>query len=75
MPSGHVNLESQVICAQRHIHMCDGLKSIKCGEWAKGEHPTEGERSLVFDEVVAEWMNAFLSFILIPMSKCRGLTQ
>ncbi len=55
--------------------MCDGLKSIKCGEWAKGEHPTEGERSLVFDEVVAEWMNAFLSFILIPMSKCRGLTQ
>ncbi|MBS0924876.1 phosphate propanoyltransferase [Providencia sp. JGM181] len=52
-PAGHVNLCEQVICAQRHIHM--NLMDARSLNVANGQRVcvrTEGERSLVFDEVV-----------------------
>ncbi|WBM60408.1 phosphate propanoyltransferase [Providencia sp. PROV188] len=52
-PAGHVNLCEQVICAQRHIHM--NLMDARSLNVSNGQRVcvrTEGERSLVFDEVV-----------------------
>ncbi|MGB5116559.1 MAG: phosphate propanoyltransferase [Providencia rettgeri] len=52
-PAGHVNLESQVICAQRHIHMSVmDARSLNVVNGQKVNIRTEGERSLVFDEVI-----------------------
>ncbi len=52
-PAGYVNLSEQVICAQRHIHM--NLMDARALNVVNGQRVcvrTEGERSLVFDEVV-----------------------
>lgn len=52
-PAGHVNLCEQVICAQRYIHM--NLMDARSLNVSNGQRVcvrTEGERSLVFDEVV-----------------------
>lgn len=51
--AGHVNLESQVICAQRHIHMnVMDARALNVMNGQKVNIRTEGERRLVFDEVV-----------------------
>lgn len=52
-PAGHVNLEEQVICAQRHIHMnMMDARALNVANGQKVHIRTEGERSLIFDEVV-----------------------
>lgn len=52
-PAGHVNLCEQVICAQRHIHMnLIDARSLNVSNGQRVCVRTEGERSLVFDEVV-----------------------
>ncbi|WP_273838461.1 phosphate propanoyltransferase [Providencia rettgeri] len=52
-PAGHANLESQVICAQRHIHMNTmDARVLNVVNGQKVNIRTEGERRLVFDEVV-----------------------
>ncbi|WP_353242618.1 phosphate propanoyltransferase [Providencia sp.] len=52
-PAGHANLESQVICAQRHIHMNTmDARALNVVNGQKVNIRTEGERRLVFDEVV-----------------------
>ncbi|HBO24511.1 MULTISPECIES: phosphate propanoyltransferase [unclassified Providencia] len=52
-PAGHVNLEEQVICAQRHIHMnMMDARALNVANGQKVHIRTEGERSLTFDEVV-----------------------
>ncbi|MBP6123795.1 MULTISPECIES: phosphate propanoyltransferase [Providencia] len=52
-PAGHVNLEEQVICAQRHIHMSImDARALNVVNGQKVHIRTEGERSLIFDEVV-----------------------
>ncbi len=52
-PAGHVNLEEQVICAQRHIHMnIMDARALNVVNGQKVHIRTEGERSLIFDEVM-----------------------
>lgn len=52
-PAGHVNLEEQVICAQRHIHMnMMDARALNVANGQKVHIRTEGERSLIFDEVI-----------------------
>lgn len=52
-PAGHVELNEQVICAQRHIHMnMIDARLLNVVDGQKVHIRTEGERGLTFDEVV-----------------------
>lgn len=52
-PAGHVELNEQVICAQRHIHMnMIDARMLNVVNGQKVHIRTEGERGLIFDEVV-----------------------
>lgn len=52
-PAGYINLESQVICAQRHIHMnMMDARALNVINGQKVNIRTQGERRLIFDEVV-----------------------
>lgn len=59
-PAGHVHLKSQVICAQRHIHM-NGLdaRMLNVVNGQKVRVKTEGQCGLVFDEVVVRVNEAY----------------
>ncbi|UNH27602.1 phosphate propanoyltransferase [Moellerella wisconsensis] len=52
-PAGHTHLTSQVICAQRHIHMSTlDARSLNVTDGQTVQVKSEGLRSLVFDQVV-----------------------
>jgi putative phosphotransacetylase len=52
-PAGHVELHSQVICAWRHIHMSpQDARLLKVTHGQKVSVRSNGERQLIFDEVV-----------------------
>lgn len=52
-PAGHVELNSQVICAWRHIHMSpQDARQLNVANGQKVRVRSEGERQLIFDEVV-----------------------
>lgn len=77
-PEGHVELHSQVICAWRHIHMSpqDALRfSVSNGE--KVRVSSQGERGLIFDEVVVRVRDDFsLEFhIDTEEANAAGLTN
>lgn len=53
--AGHVELNEQVICAQRHIHIHMNMIDARMLNVVNGQKVhirTEGERGLIFDEVV-----------------------
>lgn len=51
-PAGHVELNEQVICAQRHIHMnMIDARMLNVVNGQKVHIRTEGERGLIFDEI------------------------
>ncbi|AKJ42540.1 phosphate propanoyltransferase [Pragia fontium] len=59
-PAGHVHLKSQVICAQRHIHMNERdaqMLNVTNGQTVRVK--TAGQRSLIFDEVVVRVKPSF----------------
>jgi len=59
-PYGHVYLKSQVICAQRHIHMdtaCALQLQVHNGQ--KVKISSAGKRSLIFDQVIVRVDPAF----------------
>ncbi|WP_368914281.1 PduL/EutD family phosphate acyltransferase, partial [Providencia sp. 1701011] len=59
-PAGHVELQEQVICAQRHIHMSEiDARMLNVTNGQKVQVKTEGERSLIFDEVVVRVSEKF----------------
>lgn len=59
-PAGHVELKEQVICAQRHIHMSEiDARMLNVTNGQKVHVKTEGERSLIFDEVVVRVSEKF----------------
>ncbi|KAA5931032.1 MULTISPECIES: phosphate propanoyltransferase [Pantoea] len=52
-PAGHVELNSKVICAWRHIHMSpQDARQLNVANGQKVRVRSEGERQLIFDEVV-----------------------
>lgn len=59
-PYGYVHLQSQVICAQRHIHMdnADALM-LNVANGQKVKVKTTGQRGLIFDEVVVRVNRAY----------------
>lgn len=59
-PAGHVDLLEQVICAQRHIHMNEiEARMLNVTNGQKVHVKIEGERSLIFDEVVVRVSEKF----------------
>ena len=65
-PAGHIELKEQVICAQRHIHMSEiDARMLNVINGQKVHVKTEGERSLIFDEVVVPfttfWFTLFFT--------------
>ncbi|MGL4861216.1 MAG: phosphate propanoyltransferase [Enterobacteriaceae bacterium] len=77
-PAGHVYLDAQVICAQRHIHMDSrDAKLLKVENGQKVSVKGCGERGLVFDEVVVRVKDSFvLEFhIDIDEANAAGLTN
>lgn len=59
-PAGYVMLHSQVICAQRHIHM-NPHEAFQLGvsNGQKVRVKTGGQRSLLFDEVIIRVKDSF----------------
>lgn len=59
-PAGYVELKQQVICAQRHIHMNNiDARALNVTNGQKVHVKTEGERSLIFDEVIVRVSDKF----------------
>ncbi|KLU18270.1 phosphate propanoyltransferase, partial [Proteus mirabilis] len=59
-PAGYVELKQQVICAQRHIHMNNiDARALNVINGQKVHVKTEGERSLIFDEVIVRVSDKF----------------
>lgn len=60
-PKGHVYLDANVICAKRHIHMNQhDAARLQVANGQVVRVKTEGERSLIFDEVVVRVNETFV---------------
>ncbi|WP_174509048.1 phosphate propanoyltransferase [Klebsiella oxytoca] len=60
-PAGHVELQSQVICAWRHIHMSpQDAQRLNVSHGQKVKVGSRGERQLTFDEVVVRVRDDFV---------------
>jgi len=60
-PEGYVDLNSQVICAWRHIHMSpQDARQLKVANGQKVSLQSKGERQLTFDEVVVRVRDDFV---------------
>jgi len=60
-PEGYVDLNSQVICAWRHIHMSpQDARQLKVANGQKVSLRSKGERQLTFDEVVVRVRDDFV---------------
>ena len=59
-PAGHAHLISQVICAQRHIHLSQtDARALNVTNGQTVHVKAEGERSLIFDEVIIRVCDRF----------------
>ncbi len=59
-PAGHAHLISQVICAQRHIHLSPmDARALNVTNGQIVHVKAEGERSLIFDEVIIRVCDRF----------------
>lgn len=60
-PAGHVELQSQVICAWRHIHMSpQDAQRLNVSHGQKVKVASRGQRQLTFDEVVVRVRDDFV---------------
>lgn len=60
-PAGHVELQSQVICAWRHIHMSpQDAQRLNVSHGQKVKVGSRGQRQLTFDEVVVRVRDDFV---------------